>query len=135
MRSSHAGGKLQNSRQDLLGSGHTFPIGLYLVFDRRPAGGVHFATELQCTNGPRLPVQEIAAGRLSAKRHARQHFFNRRGASQAASEDRMERTLETGTMAGTALEPSPLDLAQVEVAVDAAGQATFSLPIDVPPGI
>jgi len=47
----------------------------------------------------------------------------------------MERTLETGTMAGTALESSPLDLAQVEVAVDAAGQATFSLPIDVPPGI
>jgi len=42
---------------------------------------------------------------------------------------------ETKTVAGAALEPSPTGLAQVEVAVDAAGQAMFSIPIDVPPGI
>src|SRR5215469_1325240 len=102
MRLSHAGGKLQNSRQDLLGSGHTFPIGLYLVFDRRPAGGVHFATELQCANGPRLPVQEIAAGRLPAEASRSATFSTGRARAQATIEDRMERTLETGTMAGTA---------------------------------
>jgi len=47
----------------------------------------------------------------------------------------MQGAFEIGTVAGAAVEPSPLGLAQVEVAVDAAGQATFSIPIAVPPGI